>query len=187
MNIIPPQKDKEIEKAIILLVDCVKKNNRNPKPLILHSVRVGMKLFDLSQPKEVIVAGILHDIIEDTNCKIGQIKKDFGLVVANLISALTQEDIEDYKKRWHVLLNKIKKAGKEAMIIKVVDNNDNLIHYLPLVKDRQTIKESLWKHYFTIASLKPYLADIKVFKEYCKNYKLTALKLRRLYNLKLPN
>ena len=162
-----------------MLVDRVKENCRNPKPLILHSIKVGMKLLDLNQPKEVVIAGILHDLVEDTNCKISEIRKEFGCKIADLVSTLTQEKIKNYKERWHVLLNKIKKRGKGAMIIKIVDNNDNLTYYIPLIKDKEILKETLWKQRFTIESLKPHLAKFKVFKEYCKNYKAIVTKLKK--------
>ncbi|NQV00155.1 MAG: HD domain-containing protein [Parcubacteria group bacterium] len=165
------QKDIDIERAITKTVDCINKKNRNSKPLILHSLRVGMKLFELDQPKEVIIAGFLHDLAEDTNCTIEDIKKEFGSNVALLVSALTQEKITDYKERWHVLMEKIKKAGKGAMVIKIVDINDNLIYFPPPLKDKQFVKEIIWKQNFTIESLKPYLSDEKFFKEYCCNFK----------------
>ena len=133
------QKELDIERAIIMLVGCVQENCRNSKPLILHSIRVGMKLLDLNQPTEVVVAGILHDLVEDTNCTTEQIKNAFGKKVSNLVYALTQEKIEDYKERWHVLLGKIKKAGKSAMIMKIVDCNDNLVHFFPSVKDTSSL------------------------------------------------
>jgi len=166
------QKDIDIEKAITKMVICINEKNRNSKPLILHSLRVGMKLFELKQPKEVIIAGFLHDLVEDTNCTIRDIKKEFGSKIALLVSALTQEKVADYQERWHVLMGKIKKTGKQAMIIKIIDNNDNLVHFFPSIKEKQFIKEIVWKQNFTIESLKPYLSDVKYFKEYRKNFKL---------------
>jgi len=163
------QKDIDIEKAITKTVDCINEKNFNTKPLILHSMRVGMKLFELNQPKEVIIAGLLHDLVEDTNCTIEDIKKEFGPKVAILVSALTQEEIIDYQERWHVLMEKIRKAGKGAMIIKIVDSNDNLVYFLPPPKEKQFIEEMIWKRNFIIESLKPYLSDVKCFKGYCKN------------------
>ena len=170
MRIKPSQKEKEMEKAITILVNYASKNCRNSKPVILHSIRVGLELFKLNQPKEVIIAGILHDLIEDTDCEIGFIKSTFGQKVAGLVSALTQEKIKDYKKRWHILIGKIKKVGRGAMLIKVVDTNDNLT-YLPLMKNRKVFNETLWKQQLVRDSFKPFLGKLKVFKEFEKNIK----------------
>lgn len=164
MNVTPPKQDTEMEKAISMVVDCVRKNCRNPKPLILHSIRVGLKLVELKQPKETIIAGILHDLVEDTNLTVNQVKKEFGPRVAKLVSALSQEKIGDYQKRWHVLMAKIRKAGKPAMMIKLIDIHDNLV-YLPLIKSPQDLKEIHWKHNFAMGELKPYLGRLKIFRD----------------------
>jgi len=159
-----------------MLTDCISKGCRNPKPIILHSIRVGLKLFELRQPKEVVLAGILHDLVEDTDCTIGQIKKTFGAKVAKLVTAVTQEKVADYKKRWHILMEKIKKVGKPAMILKLVDMNENLA-YILLVKNRKELEAIRWKHNFAMSQLKPYLGHLKIFQE-CKNgYKETFKKL----------
>jgi len=57
MKIKPPEEQIDFEKAIVMLVDCVKQGCNNDKPLILHSLRVGFKLWEIGQPNEVIVAG----------------------------------------------------------------------------------------------------------------------------------
>lgn len=165
MKIKPPKEQKDIERAIALLVDSVRECCRNQKPLILHSIRVGMKLLALKQPKEVVIAGLLHDLVEDTNCPLSRIEREFGSRVANLVYALSQEKIKGYKRRWHVLLAKIKKAGKDAMIIKVVDSTDN-IQYVPLIKNKKALEAILWKVQFTIESLEPHLRNLEIFKQF---------------------
>ena len=65
-----------MEKAIIMMVDCIKRGCRNDKPLILHSLGVGFKLWEIGESKEVVIAGFLHDLLEDTNCKEEEIKKN---------------------------------------------------------------------------------------------------------------
>lgn len=170
MDIKPPKEQIEIEKAIIMLVDCITKKCSNEKPLILHSLRVGFKLQELNQSKEVVLAGILHDLLEDTDCKISQIKKKFGHKVTKLVLACTFPKVKDDKLRWIKLLNNIKKAGKKAMIIKIIDANDNL-PYTALVKNKDYLKRILWKHQMLIEKLKPEIGNLKIFKEYYKKYK----------------
>lgn len=165
MKIEPPKLENEMEKAIIMLVDCIKENCLNPKPLILHSIRVGLKLEELNQPREVVIAGILHDLVEDTNCTTEEIESIFGKKVRDLVHALTQEKIADYKKRWRILLGKIKKQGREAMFIKIVDCLDNLNCYFHLIKNPEAVQSTLWKWRFTIKSLKPYIGDVEIFKK----------------------
>lgn len=177
MRIRTPKKEKEIERAIMFLVYQVSKKCRNPKPVILHSIRTGLKLSRLNQPREVVVAGILHDVVEDTDCEIDLIRKSFGKKVADLVLALTQEEIRDYRKRWYVLVEKIKKAGKEAMIIKVVETTDNL-KYLSLIKNPKTLEQTLWKYQVVRDSFKPYIGNLQIFKEFERKLKMSK-KLRK--------
>jgi len=179
MQIKSPPEQVEIEKAIIMAVDCIGRKCRNPKPVLLHSLRVGFKLQELNQPKEVVITGILHDLIEDTDCEINQIKREFGPKVAKLVSACSQAKGKDYKVRWHKLLNNVKKTGKEAMLIKVVDGDDNL-PYTSLVKSSKELEKVLWKHQMVIEKLNPKIGELKIFKEYHKNYKDILRKLKKM-------
>lgn len=79
--------------------------------------------------------------------------------------------------RWHKFLNNIKKACREAMIIKIVDANDNLV-YVPLIKSQSKLKEVLWKHQFLIKSFKPKLGNLKIFKEYQRKYRKIKKELK---------
>lgn len=176
MEITPSKKQREVEKAIMMLVDCVRENCRNKKPLLLHSVRVGLKLLELNQPSSVVSAGILHDLLEDTNCTLEQIEKEFGKKVAGLVMALSQEKIKDYKKRWHILLKKIKKAGKQAMLIKVIDIQDNA-KFLPLVKDKKILNQIYWKHNFAMSQMEPYIGNLEIFKQCRQDYLKTFRQL----------
>jgi len=172
MKIKPPEEQVDFEKAIMMLVDCVKQYCNNDKPLILHSLRVGFKLWEFEQPNEVIIAGFLHDLLEDTNCKIEPIKEKFGDRVARLVLACTLPDIKNDEERWLAFLEQIKAAGKEAVIIKIADANDNL-SFVVLIKDRDYLKKILWKHKMIIEKLGPEVKDLGIFKEYCKNYRKT--------------
>jgi len=176
MQVIPQKQDQEIEKAITMVIDCVREKCTNPKPLILHSIRVGFRLLELKQPINVVLAGFLHDLVEDTNCTVEKIEKEFGQKVSGLTIALAQEKIEDYKERWRVLMSKIKKAGEKAMLIKLLDIEDNL-KYLPQVKDNKILKEIQWKHNFAMKELESHLGNLDIFKECRKAHKQLFKKL----------
>lgn len=175
----PKKTDQEIERAITMLVCCVNQKCRNQKPLILHSIRVGLKLYELSQPQEVIIAGILHDLVEDTDCTIKEINKEFGSRVANLVASVSQEKIRDYKERWRVLMEKIKKVGKPAMILKLIDIYENL-NYIPLVivRNQKELEAIYWKHNFAMEQLKPYLGRLKTFRDCRNGYRKIFKKLK---------
>lgn len=168
MKLYNQQESKEIEKAIVFMIDCFSKCCMNKKPVILHSINVGLKLMSLEKPVELVQAGILHDLIEDSDCTGKDIKNEFGESVANLVSTLTfDKTITDYKERWQEAIQRIIDAGTDAMIIKVVDNMLNFPYYIKIL-DKKKREELIWKYKFTIKSFEQYLKGNNLFEEYKK-------------------
>lgn len=158
----------QFEKAIDFLVNQVQNFCRNEKPVILHSIRVGVRLLDNREDQTIIIVGFLHDLIEDTNCRIEEIQDRFGKEAADLVQVLTfDRTITDYKERWNKEVPKIIKAGRKAMIIKVADSMDNLPYYI-LIPDDKKREEVLWKHNLIVNSFEKYLGQEKIFQEYKK-------------------
>ena len=161
------QKDnQEIEKAILFIVNKITEHCSNEKPLILHSLRVGFKLMELGEKKEVVISGLLHDLLEDTNCKKEEIEKEFGNEVTKLVLACTfDKDIKDYKERWRVSLANINKAGRQAFIIKLMDQMDNLPYYI-LILDKIKKEQLIWKHKYFIECFDREYSDFELFCKY---------------------
>ena len=67
----------EYEKALIFLVENLTKSGNNPKPVGIHSVLVATRLYRHDYKKDVVVAALLHDIVEDTAVKIQEVKEKF--------------------------------------------------------------------------------------------------------------
>jgi (p)ppGpp synthase/HD superfamily hydrolase len=133
MNIIAaqdPAYDKSIEKAIVFLVSAFNKTGHNPKPVILHGIRTGLYLYHQNYPQDIVVAAILHDVLEDTDVKKEDLERDFGPEVARLVAAnsfntaIPQRDERDLE-----MLNRCKEGGKGALLIKAADILDNSDYY----------------------------------------------------------
>jgi len=60
------------------------------EPYINHCVAVASILAELQVPVEVVVAGLLHDTVEDTAVTLEDIRKDFGDDVAKLVDGVTK-------------------------------------------------------------------------------------------------
>jgi len=159
----------KIEKAILFLVKFVSQYKDNPKPLILHSVRVGTKLMDLNAPVNIVIAGILHDIVEDTHCTFNIIQKKYGKKVVDIIIALTQDySFKNYKDRWLYAEKCINKIGKYGWLIKMVDAKDNLPYYSKILKSKKRFIEMMWKHKLVIKNSKKYWSNLNEYKDYEK-------------------
>lgn len=162
----PPAIQKEIERTIIFLVRKIEEHCYNEKPLILHSIKVGLKLMELNETKDVVIAGFLHDLLEDTECRSEEIKNEFGEKVATLVAACTfDRNIKDYKERWRLLIANLKKTGRDALVIKLVDQMDNLPYYI-LISDEEKKQEVTWKHKFFIEECGNDLRGMPIFKDY---------------------
>ncbi len=128
-----------------------------------------------NEVKEVVIAGFLHDLSEDTDCKLEEIEKEFGEQVVALVAACTfDREIKNYKERWRRLITNLKQAGRDALIIKLVDQMDNLPYYI-LISDDEKKREVMWKHQFFIYECGDDLKEFSMFRDYEKmvnSYKL---------------
>ncbi|HAV76154.1 MAG TPA: (p)ppGpp synthetase [Anaerolineae bacterium] len=67
-----------------------KQQRQSGDPYINHCLAVASILADLRVPPEVVVAGLLHDTVEDTHLTLEDIRRDFGDTVANLVNGVTK-------------------------------------------------------------------------------------------------
>ena len=80
-----------IKKAYELADNCHKGQLRKSgEPYICHPLCVAIILAELELDKETIIAGILHDIIEDTACSPEELKAEFGEEVLLLVDGVTK-------------------------------------------------------------------------------------------------
>ncbi len=70
---------------------------KSGEPYIIHPLCVGIILADLEMDKETIAAGILHDVVEDTDATVDDIRREFGDDVAALVDGVTKLGQVDYK------------------------------------------------------------------------------------------
>jgi (p)ppGpp synthase/HD superfamily hydrolase len=91
-------------------------------PFIAHPLEVAGLLRHRGLPDEVLAAALLHDVVENTDVELGDIRKRFGPRVAELVQALTESrDIADYEARKAELRQRIVAAGPEAAAIFAAD------------------------------------------------------------------
>ena len=60
------------------------------EPYVTHCVAVAGILAELNAPVPVIVAGLLHDTVEDSELTLARLKQDFGAEVASLVDGVTK-------------------------------------------------------------------------------------------------
>lgn len=166
--------DKQIEEAIKFLIFAIHEFGKNPKPVILHSIRVGLHLYNLGYDKDIVIAAILHDVIEDSATKIDEVRAKFGDKVSTLVEANSfDENIEDKTERYKENFERCRKSGKDALIIKAADFFDN-IDYYHLASTKELAKWLLRKLKYFIENSKDILKDEAPYKELIKKYEKVA-------------
>ena len=97
------------------------------KPMIIHPINVANILTEYGFDNNVIAAGYLHDVVEDTNYTLDDIEKIFGSDIASLVNGDTEPDKsllwEERKK--HTIEN-IKKLDLRHKAIVCADKISNL-------------------------------------------------------------
>jgi guanosine-3',5'-bis(diphosphate) 3'-pyrophosphohydrolase len=147
----------ELEHAI----DYAKKAHEGQKrksgePYIIHPISVAATLVEWGMDIDTVLAGVLHDTVEDTTVTLPDIEALFGRDVAFLVDGVTKvskarsgmRDLSSYLPQTKDNLSKLLIAvGQDVrvIIIKLADRLHNLstLQYLPPEKQKKIALESL--------------------------------------------
>lgn len=116
-------------------------------PYIIHPVGVMQILLKFTDDAEIIQAGILHDIIEDTKGSAEDIEKAFGPRVKNLVLAASEPDhdaLEWEDRKRHTIRYVASEAPMDALY---VISADKLHNFSTIVEDFNTIGEKVWQKF----------------------------------------
>lgn len=103
--------------------------------MIFHPFTVGMILQRAGANTNCVIAGILHDVVEDTKYTLEDIKKEFGPEIANIVDEVSENKSLKWKERKIEAINKIKTASIEGKLVECVDKISNLETLYALYKE----------------------------------------------------
>lgn len=156
--IMPKLLNIKFEKAVNFLNKHIPLNDKNSrKPIVPHDIRVGTYLYENGYKDDIVIAGILHDIIEWSEINEELLKKEFGNNITKLVMANTRKSSIDE------LIKRCVENGQDALIIKTADIIDSFKWYFS-----QNNKKELQyciKNANAILELKPDNFDNKIFDE----------------------
>ncbi|GAC1572975.1 MAG: HD domain-containing protein [Candidatus Saccharimonadales bacterium] len=98
-------------------------------PYIVHPFGVAFILSNYTTDEDVVIAGLLHDIIEDVSDQYNEqeMRADFGNRVTDIVLGVTEDsDIEDWVKRKQDYRNTLEKSSDESMMVSAADLINNL-------------------------------------------------------------
>ena len=148
-----PNYDLEIIKKAYLTAATMHKNQlrKSGEPYIIHPVETAKILAQLGMDEQTIVAGLLHDVVEDTPYTEEQLTEEFGSEVALLVDGVTklgnlvfetkeEAQAENMRKMFLAMSKDIR-----VLIIKLSDRLHNMrtIDYMPPNKIKEKCRETL--------------------------------------------
>jgi len=114
-------------------------------PYIIHPVSVAIILSNYTNDEKIIAAGLLHDVLEDVpNYCFADLKRDFGIKVANLVKEVTEDKMATWQTRKEKYIDHLKSASREALLIAAADKIHNLRSH---ADDHRAIGKEMWKKF----------------------------------------
>src|ERR671924_1740906 len=124
---------------------------RSGEDFVLHPWGAAKICAQLRLDDETVAAALLHDVVEDTDADIEEVRSEFGDEVARLVEGVTkltritfqsreQAEAENYRKMILAMAD-----DPRVILIKLADRLHNMrtIEFLPKQKQIQTSKETL--------------------------------------------
>jgi (p)ppGpp synthase/HD superfamily hydrolase len=103
------------------------RNDSEGMPYIDHPVAVAELLAEHGYGETVLSAALLHDVVEESEIEVAEVRERFGEPVAGLVEALTDDPkIEPYERRKEEQRRQVERAGPDALAIYAADKLTNI-------------------------------------------------------------
>lgn len=114
-------------------------------PYIIHPFMVAMILMRYNFSDTVIAAGLVHDVVEDTDISLKKIREELGNEVAEIVMKVSEKkkDVpwEDRKKTY---IEVIRKNSEEVKAISLADKIHNITNMTEAYREKG---EEFWKNF----------------------------------------
>jgi GTP pyrophosphokinase len=143
------------------------------EPYLSHPLEVAGLLVNFKMDVTTVTAGLLHDVLEDTKATKGDLQREFGSEIADLVDGVTkigklafssreERQAENFRKMLVAMARDLR-----VLMIKLADRLHNMrtLQYLPTEKGRQIAQETLdiyapLAHRLGMAKVKAELEDL---------------------------
>ncbi len=88
------KKNDKIQKALLLATtEHEGQFRRSGEPYIIHPILVAAIVASITEDEAMVIAALMHDLVEDTHCTIDMIAESYGSDVAHLVDGMTKIDV----------------------------------------------------------------------------------------------
>jgi len=124
-----------------------------PLPFVVHPFSIFVILSGYTDNEDVLVAGLLHDILEDVpGCKYAELEKNFGFHIAHIVMEVSENKDPDmaidkratWLDRKNQYLCNLEHDSRDALMVTAADKIHNL---RSMIEAYHKIGEDLWERF----------------------------------------
>ncbi len=114
-------------------------------PYISHPMAVGIILAEAGATSDAVIAGIIHDVAEDSSFTLEEVEKIFGNRVRTLVEACSEPDKSlPWEERKNHTLQSLKDVDRDIWLITLADKLNNI---RTMVRDYEVCGEEIWSRF----------------------------------------
>lgn len=130
-----------INEASRLHRDQIRKDNLKT-PYISHVVGVMILLSAATHDEDVLIAGLLHDVLEDTDYSFEELEEKFGKRVASIVLGVTEENKMNnvhmsWKEEKDHYLEKVRTGLDESVMVSLADKTQNMRSLIEMIHNEK--------------------------------------------------
>ena len=145
-GVIPERELDPVHEAILFAERAHRGQKRKGSDIsyITHPMEVLQILTAMGAGREVQIAGLLHDTVEDTGVVLEDVRAAFGDRVAALVAAHTEDKSKSWRERKQHTLDMLKTADRDTRLLILADKVSNL---RSMASDYSRMGEALWDRF----------------------------------------
>lgn len=112
--------------------------------MIFHPYTVAMIIQRAGGSDNAVIAGLLHDVVEDTKYTLEDIINEFGEDIANIVSEVSEKKELEWDERKQEAIDRIKTASLDGKLVECADKVSNLETMYNLYEE---IGDEIWNSF----------------------------------------
>ncbi len=166
-----------LDRAVIFAVHAHAGTERRGKsfPYIVHPMEAVSIVATITSDQQLLAAAALHDVVEDTDVTVGEIRDLFGDRIASLVEAESDTPGLSWRERKQAAIDRLAACSLDA---KIVAMGDKLSNMRAIARDYSVKGDALWSifsvkdreshawHYRGLAASLSDLSDTFAYKEF---------------------